>query len=56
MDRFIAIYSFADIPAVLCLKSNMDRFIEEDSRRNRLQKCCLKSNMDRFIGVYYIKW
>ena len=34
----------------MSLKSNMDRFIENDASLTKENKQALKSNMDRFIG------
>ncbi len=38
--------------SMLCLKSNMDRFIVFVGDYVRGKKICLKSNMDRFIGNF----
>ena len=36
----------------MCLKSNMDRFIDSYATSVDAAKAGLKSNMDRFIGCY----
>ena len=50
MDRFIGFYYENGCSIIPTLKSNMDRFIEEEFCKTDFIFKALKSNMDRFIG------
>ena len=50
MDRFIANQEYRDVPPIVDLKSNMDRFIVTLIKPENNTEPNLKSNMDRFIA------